>query len=882
MTIRRLFLKLRRRARLDADLEAELAFHREMATAGGNPIPFGNRASIREQAFDLWRFTWIEDFARDVVYAVRSLRRSPGLTATVVAALALGIGGTTAIFSLVNEFVLRPMPVDHPERLVAVYVTTPRVRGGIDFLSYPDLLDYAKQTGVVESIFGSDGMGLSVTEGQTPELVWGEVVTPNYFSGLGVHPIVGRTFLPEEERVPGKYPVCVLNYHFWQRKFHGDPGVAGRTIHINGQPLTIVGVAPHGFIGTMLLNFVPDIWVPLMMRQTLAPEEGNILESRGRRWINARARLRPGVSPASAEAALNVVARQLAAQYPETNQDQTAHVIPAGARVNPWIEATGARRNLTALVSAIVMLVLLIACADVANLMLARARARAREIAIRVSIGAGRGRVIRQMLTESVLLSVAGGAAGIVLSVLFGRMMLGFYPSLDYQTADLDYETRLDFRVLPFTLAVAVAAALVFGLAPALQASRADQASVLKCGSAAKFRRPVWLGAGNLLLFAQVCLSSVLLICGGLFLRSMQYSKSVDLGMDRSGIVMFGVDLDLAKYSPAQGKLFQRNLTERLRAVPGVEDVSAAGPLPLDAYGESTSILPEGYVPRSSRESDAAGFSRVAPRYFSTMGSHLVAGRPIDARDTASAPRVAVVNETMARRYWASAEAALGRQFRTQPGGPLIEVIGVARDGKYEMIGEPATPYCFFALEQRYQGRTTVLIRSRASREMLLPAIRSEVSRLDPTLPIFGVRTMPEFLNRILSIYEMGAALIGVFAAAALALAAAGIFGVLHFTIVRRTREIGIRVALGATRSDVIRVVLERSAMFMTAGLAAGLGLTLAASGLTGSLVAGLRGSDPATFAGALVVLCAMGLVTVLLATRRALRVDPIVALREE
>jgi macrolide transport system ATP-binding/permease protein len=819
---------------------------------------------------------------KDVRYAGRMIGKSPAFTAVIVLSLALGIGANTAIFSIVNAYLLRPMPVDDPGRLVGLYLTAPRWGNGIGALSYPDLLDYRKQDTGLSDIMGSTGIGLSVTDGETPELIWGEIVTGNYFSGLGVRPILGRGFLPEEDRAPGEKAVCVLNYHYWRKHYNGDSNVIGKSTKINGHPFTIVGVAPHGFIGTTLFNFVPDVWVPVMMQQTIAPRLGNYLEGRGNRWINARGRLKPGVSRQQAEAALNVVARQLAKQYPQTNGDLTAHLIPAGARIQPWAVANGVVSTTTALLIGVVALVLLIACANVGNLMLARAQARAREMAIRLAVGAARARLIRQLLTESVLLSLMGGAVGILFALWFGDLMKDFYPSLDFQTADLDYEMQIDPRILPFTIAISAVTALLFGLAPALRASRIDYAAAMK-GDAPGLRvGRSRLGRGNLLVLAQVTLSSVLLICGGLFLRSMQYAHSVDLGFDRSGILMFAVDLNLQGYNSDRGLAFQRTLMERLRAVPGIESVSLAHPLPLDAFDESTNVIPEGYVPRSDHEVNFAGLSYVGPRYFETMGTRIVAGRAIDERDDSSSRGVAVINETMARRYWRTAHDAIGRRFATRAGDPPIEVIGVARDGKYMTLGEPATSYYFRPLEQDYHGRTTILARSKLSAAALMPSIRAQVSTLDPALPIIGVRTVPEFLNRIVSVYEMGASLLGTFAAMALVLAAVGIFGVLHFTVLRRTREIGIRMALGASRYQILRLVAQRSLLFVAIGLLLGVGLAAAASGFTGALVAGVAGVDPLTFLAVILLFGCVALTAILVPAQRATRVEPMTILRYE
>ena len=635
---------------------------------------------------------------QDVRYALRVLLKSPGFTVVVVLSLALGIGANTAIYSIVNAYMLRPMPVEKPDRLVTLYFTAPRLGSELGWLSYPDLLDYRKQDTGLTDIMGSTGIPLSVTDGAESELIWGEIVTGNYFSGLGVHPVVGRGFLPEEDRAPGQKPVCVFNYNFWKRRFQGDPKIVGKTIKINDHPLTVVGVAPHGFIGTTLFNFVPDVWVPAMMQQTIAPSEGNYLEGRDNRWINTRARLKPGVSMKQAEAALNVVAEQLARQYPKEDKDLKAHLIPGGTRTNPFLAANGIFSTITGILAGVVLLVLLVACANVANLMLARAASRGREMAIRVAVGASRFRLVRQLLTESVLLSLAAGALGLLFALWINDHSRRFYPTLDFQTSDLDYDTKFDLRLLPFTFLISLATAVFFGLFPALRTSKVDQVSAMKGESTAVHVGRFRIGHGNLLVMLQVALSCVLLICGGLFLRSMQFANSADPGFYRNGITMFSVNLDLRHYDEAHGRAFQRNLMDRLHTVSGVDAVSMASPLPLDAYQYSTAVLPQGYVPRSDREQNLAMMSVVGPDYFETMGTRIVAGRAINSHDTDSSPLVAVINETMARRYWQTSERAIGRKFAPGRDKPLVEVAGVAKNGTYLTFGESARSYYFTPL----------------------------------------------------------------------------------------------------------------------------------------------------------------------------------------
>jgi predicted permease len=814
---------------------------------------------------------------KDLRFASRVLRKSPGFTAVVVLSLALGIGANTAIYTIVNAYLLRPMPVDDPSRLTALYITVPNGGNNIEGFSSPQWKDYTAQDTGLSDIMGSSGLPLSMTDGEKPELIWGELVTGNYFSGLGVHPVAGRGFLADEDVKPGEKPVCVLNYNFWQRRYHGDPDAVGKTIKLEGHAFTIVGVAPRGFIGTTLFNFIPDVWVPSAMQKAVAPSFGD-MNDRGMRWMNLRARLKPGVSMKQAESALNLVAARLATEYPKTDTGLKLHLMPAGTRTQPWAILTGIIPATTLIMAIVVFLVLLIACANVANLMLARGASRVREMAIRVAVGASRMRLVRQLLSESLLLSLAGGGLGILLAMWFNSMLLKFYPTLDFQTVDLTYESQADPKIFLFTVLISVAAAVLFGLWPALRSSKVDQASAMKGETSGKIR----LGSGNVLVMVQVALSCVLLVGGGLFLRSMRFAQNVDPGFYRTGISLFSINMELQGYDAERTTRFERDMMDRLRAIPGVDQAAFAFPLPLDAYGGPGAVFPEGWTPRSDSEQNIAGHSAVSAGYFETMGTQIVAGRATDERDTASSKLVAVVNETMARRYWESPEKALGRKFSLSKGGRLREIIGVARNGKYFSYGESAYSYNFTPIAQDSNGQVEVLLRSKQDIAALMPVVRAEMSKLDPALPLFGVRTMPQFLSRTVSIYELGASLVGTFALTALVLAAVGIYGVLYFTVARRTKEIGIRMALGARHGQVLRMVLQRSLLWVAGGLAIGVTLALMARPLTGPMVAGISGTDPLTFLAALGIFIAIVVAASIVPARRASRVDPIQALRHE
>jgi len=820
----------------------------------------------------------MESAWKDLRYAFRVLGKSPGFTAVVVLSLALGIGANTAIFSSVNSLLRRPMPVHDADRLVALHITSPTAGSMAYGFSYPELLDYRKQETGLTELMGSTGAPLSVTEGEKPELIWGELTTANYFSGLGVDPLLGRGFLPNEDRAPSENAVCVLSYNFWRRHYQGNPKVIGRTININKTAFTIVGVGPRGFSGTVLLSFLPDVWIPISMQPAILASMGNYLERDQHFLSDLRGRLKPGVSQRQAEAALNVVARQMGKEYPKTNQDLNVRLFPAAAKVNTFLSSAGLISTTKGIAAVAALLVLLIACANIANLMLARAASRTKEMGIRTAIGATRFRLVRQLFAESILLSLAGAVLGILLALWLGDGLKNFYPALDFQWLDPETEPRLDAGMLMFAVLTALGAAVIFGLVPALRASRVEQSSAIK-GNMGRLRA----GSGNFLVMAQVALSCLLLICGGLFLRSMRFAEHVDAGFDRTGISMFSVNLQSLGYDADRGRAFQTALLGRLRTIAGVESASMAFPLPMDAWGPFTAdVLPEGYVPRSDREQKQAVASVVAPHYFETMGTRLVAGRAIDERDAKNSTPVAVINEEMARRYWPSPDRAIGRRFRTKTGEPAIEIIGVAKNGKYIIFGEGATMAFWTPMAQRYQGQVEVMLRSRRDADSLTPAIRKEVAALDPALPIFGIRSMPQFLRRTEGIYEMGASVVGTFAVMAMLLAGVGIYGVLHFTVSRRTREIGIRMALGARVGEVMRSVLARSLAWVAAGVALGVGLALSAGRLTGSILAGISGADPLTYGAALLLFVLMVALAAAVPARRASRVDPIEALRHE
>ena len=822
----------------------------------------------------------MDTLLQDIRYTFRVLGKKPGFALVAVLSLALGIGANVAVFSLVNFVLFKPMPVKEPGRLAALYATESQSSMPLGF-SYPDYVDYRDDSEVFTDLMGFTGipLNLSISGGQ-PEMIWGELVTGNYFSGLGVEPVVGRGFMPEEDRTPNSHPVAVISHSFWQRRFNADPNVAGKIIKLNNHDFTIVGVAPLGFTGAKFLGFIPDLWVPIMMHEQVWPDSEQILTRRASRFFSLRGRLKEGVSYEQAEAAMNARARQLEQAYPQTNKNLTVNVVDGSTKVEPYITVTGAIPIITSLMMAIVGLVLLIACANVANLLLARASSRRREVAIRLALGASRTRLIRQLLTESMILSLAGGGLGLLLALWIGDLMMAFYPVLDFMTVEPAYDLSLDYRVIGFSLVVSIVTGFVFGLVPALQASKPDLVPTLK-GETARLGGPRRLGLSNVLVIAQVALSLVLLITAGLFIRSVQHAQKIDPGFDTQNILLSSVDLGLQGYDEAKGKNFYKQLTERVGALPGVESAAVAFPLPLDAYDYGTRVDIEGYQPPPDEGRVRVGFTIAGPGYFRAMGTRLIDGREFTERDSTDAPRAVIINETMAARYWPG-QNPIGKRLRVgNENNPFSEIVGVAEDGKYLTLGEAPLPYMFVPLGQNYDGRMTLVVRG-ADPVQLAPAIRQEVRALDETLPLFGVKTIQEFMTRSLAGAKSAATLIAMFGVLAMLLAAVGIYGVMNYSVSTRTREIGIRMALGANRAEVLKMILKQGMFLAGTGVVIGLVVAFALTRMMTSLLYGVSATDQVTFIAISLLLALVALAACYIPARRATRVDPMVALRYE
>jgi predicted permease len=818
---------------------------------------------------------------QDIRFGVRTFIKAPGFTLVAVLSIALGVAANTSVFTVVNAMLFKPMPVAEPDRLVALYTSEPNSGFPLAF-SYPDYKDYRDNNDVFSDLFVHYGVSVSLkNRDDKAELIWGELITGNYFTGLGVKPAAGRLFTPDDDRAPGGHPLAVLSHAFWQRRFNGDPNIVGRIVRLNGHDFTIIGVARQGFSGTRFLGYIPDVWMPFSMHAQVARGSESWQTSRGATQFNVNGRLKPGVTIEQATAAMNLRARQLAQAYPQTNANKSIGMVPAGNKTQPAITLMGFMPVAAGLVMGIVGLVLLVACANVANLLLARASARRREIAVRLAIGASRWRLIRQLLTESVLLSLAGGGLGMMLAQWFTALFQATAPKLDFATVDVSYDLSLDRRILGFTLLISILTGLVFGLLPALQSSKTDLVPALKGGEAqtAAGRR---FNPRNLLVVAQVAMSLMLLIGAGLFVKSMFNAQELDPGFESKRILLANVNVELHGYDEARGRDFYKRVVERIKALPGVEAASLGNWLPLGPDNNGSNVNVEGYTPRYANERIGIGYSVVGQDYFQTMKTPIAQGRGFTEYDDEKAARVVVVNETMAHRFWPN-QNPIGKRLRLGDAPePFYEVVGVARDGKYYLLGEGPTDFMYLPLRQNYAGEMTLIARTSVEPENVAAAIRREVAGLDNELPVYGVKTMPEYLDRLLSMPKSIAGMVGVFGLIALLMAAVGLYGVMSYTVAQRTREIGIRMALGAQTAAVFSLVVKQGMQLAFAGVAIGL---IAAFGLTRlmkSLLYGVSATDAPTFALIALLLSVIALAACFIPARRAAKVDPMVALRCE
>jgi predicted permease len=828
----------------------------------------------------------IEAIRHDIRYACRWLLRSPGFAVVAMLSLGLGIGANTAIFAVLDAMLLRPLPVADPSRLVDLY-TSGADGDAYSTNSVPDLQDFSARATTVEGIAAYTPMFAPVTSRERTRLAFGEIVSGNYFQVFGIPAQLGRTLLPEDD-VVGAPATVVISEALWRREFAADPGVVGRALRIRGTPHTIVGVIGSAFPGMVPL-LAPEMWVALSRFEDIepaginevvpSPTGTNRLTRRGQRWLFAKARLKPGVSVDQARAELQVLAAQIAAANQPTNRTRRVTVRATSlTRVHPELDGL-----LTWILSGTMLavgLVLLIACANVAGMLLARASAREREISIRLALGAGRGRLVQQLLVESVILGGAGGAVGIALAWWLTRALASMELPIPFP---ISLNLHIDARVLGFSLAAALATGIVAGLAPALRSTRVDLMTALKgnlTGARAAGRR--WTLRDGLVV-GQMAVTTLLLVMAGLLLRSLMASQHADVGFKSDGLALVSTDTQLARYSDERGHQFFDEAMRRVRALPGVESVALASRLPFSLNFNRYNIA----IPDHQKSPDEMGASIdssiVSPEYFGTIGLGIVQGRGFVDQDQPKTPPVVVINETMARQYWPAGNAIGQRVFeRTLSSGHSFEIVGIVADHKTRTVGESSHPSIYFATAQRWQGFNVLVARTRGDEHALLDAMRRTALEIDPSLLLIDRQTMRDQMSAMLFPVRAAAALVTVFGAVGLLLAAIGLYGVIAFSVARRAREIGIRVAIGARPNAVLGLIMRQGLTLALIGLVTGGVLAAAATRIVAGALYGIRPSDPVSWGIAALVLLTVAALANFIPAQRAMRLDPSRVLRSE
>ncbi len=820
----------------------------------------------------------MQTLAQDVKYAFRTLAASPGFVAAAVLSLALGIGANTAIFTLTDAVFLNPLPVQQASRILEVYtvdhLTKTTNNLGRTGSSWPNFMDVRDQNQIFSGIAAYTGAAVSISGRGEPKPEAAQLVTANYFDVLGVKPFLGRSFVPEEDRRPA--PVAILSYSLWQNQFGGDPNIIHQTVELNSTVYSIVGVEPPGFKGTLSVGNPDVFWLPMSMHtQALNGLVESLLQNRRFRIMQIFGRLKPGVDERQALANLQTIASQLERQYPKDNLGRTFDVSLLSESALGGIRGQAIR--VTEALSVVVGLVLLIACVNLANLLLARSAKGAREMGIRSALGAGRGRLIRQLLTESLVLAFAGGAGGLLVGWLGSRLLWSFRPvGLGANSISL----HMDARVFAFTAAAALLTGLLFGLLPAIQSSVPDLNSILKSGG--RGGTESWGGyrLRGLLVVSEIGLAMVALMGAGLFIRSMRQAENIDPGFETKHLFLFRFDLASRHYTQERGQEILRRVLDQVRSTPGVITAAVASSSPV-FQGFLGTTFPEGQDDASKAGGILIAYNPISPEYFDTVRIPLHQGRVFNSFDRAGTRPVAVVSEAMARLFWPG-QNAIGRRFRSSAENTYREVVGVVADVANIGSGDPPLPIAYLPLDQSYQSNITLVARTATDPSLLTKPVLGKVQRLDPNLPLVGALTMPEMISRGLWAPRAGAALFGVFGLLGLALAALGIYGVMAYMVSQRTNEIGIRMALGARPGHVVRLVVGQGARLALAGIGFGIAAGLVLSRLISGLLFGIGAQDPATFCTVAAILAAVALFAAWLPAVVASRIDPALALRRE
>ena len=832
---------------------------------------FGGLEQTKEIYRDQRGLPMIETTLQDLRFGLRMLRRSPGFSILAILCLTLGIGANAAVFSWIEGILFRPYPaVAHQERLVAIGGTSRDEPRGTP-LSWPDFQDLQRSCTLCETVFVSKITGTTLSIGDRAERTTGSIVSANYFDAIGVHPILGRGFLPGEDIGQSAHPVAVISYQLWQGRFRGDPQIVGRTQRLNGVMHTIVGVAPEGFYGTFV-GWSMNFWVPASM-EDIFESGGYKLEDRGARWIEAYARLKPGVTQQQAQQEFAAISGRLEAEYPATNRGRAIRFWPLWQ--TPFNNAATLLPTLEIML-AVVVFVLLIACANVGNLLLVRSFARRHEMTVRLAIGAGRGRLLKQLLTEGLVLSLFGAAGGLLVAYWCRHALVLLFPARGGVQMHLPGE--IDWRVLALSVAVCLATTLLMGLVPALQTGKIDLAQSMKMESTGVVggRGRAWVRSG--LVLVQVSLSFVLLVGTGLLMQSLLKVRNASPGFNTRGVLDTAIDLVSAGYTPARAQTFQDALLERVRSLPGVESAAFAKMTPLSYVSSATApIVVDGYTP-PPEESPTVDYNEVGEDYFVTMGIPLVAGREFTRADDEKGALVAVVNETMAQRFWQGREP-LGQRLQLK--GRWMQVVGIAKDSKYSSVRERPTPFFFVPVRQNSLRAAILNIRTPLAPQTMATAIAREVHALDANLAPYEVITLQEQLERSTSPQMVAVTLVGILGGLALLLAAIGLYGVMSYAVSQSTRELGLRMALGADTSNVLRLVMSRGLALTAGGVLLGAAVALALTRLLGNLLYNVSPRDPLAFGSALAVMTIASLAACFLPAWRATRTDPARALRD-
>lgn len=824
------------------------------------------------------RGSWLRDCEQDLRYGLRTLRRSPGFSMVAVLTIALGIGSSTAVFTVINTFFLNSVPIPNPSTLVAVYAVPQNADSHANNpqpISFLDLQDYQEKNKAFTSLAGySSPIPISFSEGKNPDRLFAELVTGNYFETLGMLPALGRFPSAQEDRAPGADPIMVIGYGMWQRRFGGDRSVIGRVIYVNERPFTIVGVAPPAFKGINAI-FGPDLWIPSMMAEDVLPAPSHdALRQRTKPLFTAIGRLRPGISMVQAGADLKAVAATLRSEYPDSDADRTVSVMTiSDAALGVYFRQQMLFGSLV--LAVIVALVLLIACSNVASLLLARAAARRQEIAVRLALGAGRGRLIRQLLTESLLIAGFSGVVGFCVAIAGVRFLWSFRPA---EYAQNFVDLKINGTVLAFAIVVSILSGLIFGIAPALESSRPGVMDTLKEDTQGSGRSRRGFHLGNVLVIAQVALSLVSLVIASLFLHSIVRATAIDPGFQTDHLAVFMLNPGQVGYDKPRAENFYRDVRNRMVAQPGVVSASWASNLPL--WGRTVNgIVIEGREQQRKSEAVTSVLNTIDTGYFSTAGIPIVSGRDFTDDDREGSLAVAIINQAMAARYWPN-QNAIGKSFRLAGENGYRQIVGISRNANYQTLGETPRSCIYIPLRQNFSDSMVLYVRTTGnSSQMLIPA-EHVIHDIDPQMPVPDARTGRKIVEQALWTASMGVGMLSLFGLIALGLASIGLYGLLSYSVNRRRREISIRMALGADRMQVLRLVLRHGLRLVSIGLVIGMVLALLSARALSSALYGVSAADATSFMGASFVLLLIGGLACYVPARTASKVDPLLGLR--